>query len=1525
MARSTYPGSSYASSSSSHARSSTSSNTTTTTLNPLRALAMLAGSKPIEVLVTGFCIVTLAYFQLLHSVKHSEFLQPTSSYRSLFRSEIKDVKKASLHDNIATTTSATPTTLIRNENGQWTEAVSPLDAGASSVHTLTLSRIIVGLDSHMVNLQDDDDRNILVYPAAHSSAPVIGKSDDTVNHSHRQGAAAHARRSSSKSATHPTDLQGPEIQASLKQFQHHVKVANYAGHSFQEVCYRPSSSSPSAESECFSVDFPSSNEQGSSSATVLSLGLDDTLSEQGSSWQQALASSSPLTDSKGYTYVPVAASTSNSRRANHQDGLGLSFSAFPPTDQITSPSSSRYDAEESKSVKWMLYAGRAFIMRFYALAKKADSADIFIMLLGYLLMHLTFINLFINMRKLGSKFWLGCSVLVYGVFGFLLSLFAASTLGISINPILLSEALPFLVITVGFEKPFILARAVFSNPALTPVGNGNNGGTSSSLLRSRVPSRAHIYPSMTTSTRVSAFGPHPELQENGEAMNGHANGHAIADNIGSAAGGRLRWGNPVPAKEIVIQGFDKTGKQIVRDYAIEIAVLVAGSLTGVQGLKEFCQLAALILVFDCLFLFGFFASVLTVMVEVRRIRIMRNLRRTDSSADLAHILDDGTTPDLNAPEPSEPLTAGQRIKQLLLGPPADSKNGESPTARLKILLISAFLVLHALNLCTTLTAKTAMTRHTAVSSPTASASYTFTDAFSDLVGASPTASAIKPALDKLSALHPPATKLAVHISAPIVFRLVLPGQPLTETAARALGMSEGGLQARSSAAILDSFMSGWTKLVGDPVLSKWIVIILIVSVFLNGYLLKGIAVGDQGIGEGFVPNSAGEAAARLLLGGKESKQSKVKRRWSGGIEGLQKMQTEFTLADAAELAKQRRAELIEDEKERDLADAKALKEQQRQKKLNKPAKGPQDGAESSDDSTPGSPLFMSTKKRASQHVTGRLVGTDSQLSPVNGLPLVMTPNESESELSSRREPSETSSEATADTPATTVLSDSESNMVTPTINALIPSDSATLRPLDEVVNIFAAGKGALLVSDEEVILMVQKGKLAAYALEKLLKDNLRAVKIRRALISRASTTKVLEHCSLPYLHYDYSKVMGQCCENVIGYTPLPIGVAGPLRIDGHSLPIPMATTEGALIASTSRGCKALNAGGGLSTVVFQDAMTRGPALEFPSAVQSAAAKKWIDSEQGSTIMKAAFNSTSRFARLQSLKCAIAGRVLYVRFATQTGDAMGMNMISKGTERALETMMTDHFPEMKVLALSGNYCTDKKPAAINWIEGRGKSVVAEGIVPGNIVKTILKTTVQELVRVNIAKNLVGSAVAGTMGGNNAHAANILAAIFLATGQDPAQVVESANCMTLMEAVNDGQDLLISCTMPSIEVGTIGGGTILPPQNAMLKMLGVDGPHPTSPGENARRLARIICAAVVAGELSLMSSLAEGSLVKSHMALNRSAPATPATVAVTGHSYLTPAPTRPTTPSQAHQPLRPVSSALHLTPMTASRQQ
>jgi hydroxymethylglutaryl-CoA reductase (NADPH) len=260
--------------------------------------------------------------------------------------------------------------------------------------------------------------------------------------------------------------------------------------------------------------------------------------------------------------------------------------------------------------------------------------------------------------------------------------------------------------------------------------------------------------------------------------------------------------------------------------------------------------------------------------------------------------------------------------------------------------------------------------------------------------------------------------------------------------------------------------------------------------------------------------------------------------------------------------------------------------------------------------------------------------------------------------------------------------------------------------------------------------------------------------------------------------------MGACCENVIGYIPIPLGIAGPLKIDGVLFPIPMATAEGTLVASTSRGCKALNAGGGVTTVLTQDGMTRGPAIDFPTITDAAQAKMWLDSPEGFAEIQEAFESTSRFAKLQSLKTALAGRTLYVRFATTTGDAMGMNMISKGTEKSLEAMQK-RFPDMVTLALSGNYCTDKKPAAINWIEGRGKSVVAEAVIPGKVVKSVLKTTVEALCNLNMKKNLIGSALAGSIGGFNAHAANILTAIFLATGQDPAQNVESSMCMTLME--------------------------------------------------------------------------------------------------------------------------------------------
>jgi hydroxymethylglutaryl-CoA reductase (NADPH) len=281
-------------------------------------------------------------------------------------------------------------------------------------------------------------------------------------------------------------------------------------------------------------------------------------------------------------------------------------------------------------------------------------------------------------------------------------------------------------------------------------------------------------------------------------------------------------------------------------------------------------------------------------------------------------------------------------------------------------------------------------------------------------------------------------------------------------------------------------------------------------------------------------------------------------------------------------------------------------------------------------------------------------------------------------------------------------------------------------------------------------------------------------------------------------------------------------------------------------------------------------MTRGPAVELPSAKRAAELKAWLEQPENYTAMKKVFDSTSRFARLQEIKVGIAGRKAFLRFKCATGDAMGMNMISKAVTEAL-TYIYSFFDDMKVLGLSGNYCTDKKPSAINWIDGRGKSVVCEATIPKEVVKKVLKTNVRDVVELNISKNLIGSSMAGSIGGNNAHASNIVTAIFIACGQDPAQNVESSNCMTLFEETPNG-DLYMSCTMPSIEVGTVGGGTNLAAQAACLQMLGVKGSSEV-PGQNAQTLARIVCATVMAGELSLMSAIASGDLIKAHLKHNR----------------------------------------------------
>lgn len=1048
--------------------------------------------------------------------------------------------------------------------------------------------------------------------------------------------------------------------------------------------------------------------------------------------------------------------------------------------------------------------------------------------------------------------------MISSTFAFLLALFSAYLLAVPVDLISLSEALPFLVITVGFDKPFLLARAVFNNPEITPV---------------RAPLPAPV-PDFNGEKFISqakaALLEREKLAKESDRSNGNdsaqaANGSAALDllaldrelqihariqrEIAEAKDKTIRWAAPIGAKFIVGDAVNQVGANIVRDYAIEIAVLCLGAASGIGGLREFCHLAALILTMDCLCLFTFYVAILSVMVEVYRIKLARKLTpsfkssklKASDSSDSTGIASPpsssgrATPPKQDNAVPSFSLFNPRDWKMALLGPKGSDLNDnvndlakkKSPAGKLKLTLIVAFLVLHIANLCTPLTEQTALRPHESRTSipPSVTAALNADVAW------------IKSHAQVLDSLEKP---VALELL-PSVHTIAFSAERAdAETDPVVMGAKDS--KRSRSMASLDHFMSEWTLLVGDPVLSKWIVVALFVSILLNGYLLKGIASGSAP-GGSTGPVAVAAAAARLVgAGGAWDADVPVKRdtlrnrrRWSGGIQLERFSNTRHTdSSDEPTATHQEKLERI--------SQVDPITHQRRPSVSTNTLQTVEEVR--SGETTPRSDRDTAKQNGIANKVQQHPKSSEKSGHPLqtNGRPL--------------RVPS----------PSTIVTGIDE-------VSVELRSGSVENRSIEECWEIYAGGLGAFDLSDEEVVMLVQKGKIPGYGLEKGLKDLERAVKIRRAVMSRASVTRTLEYSDLPMKDYDYSRIIGACCENVVGFMPIPVGIAGPLNIDGISTHIPMATTEGTLVASTSRGCKALNAGGGVITVLHKDGMTRGPAVEFGKLEEAATCKVWIEEGEGFAVLKKAFESTSRFAKLISLKCALAGRTLYIRFTLRTGDAMGMNMAGKASNASLDALC-ERFPTAKVVALSANYCTDKKPAAINWIDGRGKSVVAEAVIPGNIVKTVLKTDVKTLVNLNWKKNLMGSAMAGSIGGFNAHASNILTAMFLATGQDPAQNVESSMCMTLMEAVNDDQDLLISCSMPCIEVGTVGGGTILGPQSAMLEFLGVAGAHPTEPGANARRLARIICAAVMAGELSLMSALAANQLISAHMKLNRS---------------------------------------------------
>ncbi len=376
-----------------------------------------------------------------------------------------------------------------------------------------------------------------------------------------------------------------------------------------------------------------------------------------------------------------------------------------------------------------------------------------------------------------------------------------------------------------------------------------------------------------------------------------------------------------------------------------------------------------------------------------------------------------------------------------------------------------------------------------------------------------------------------------------------------------------------------------------------------------------------------------------------------------------------------------------------------------------------------------------------------------------------------------------------------------------------------------------------------------------------------AVEIRRKAVEKM-TGKQLK--AVGSVELDYAAIRNKNAENVIGGTVFPLGVAGPVQVKGGYVKgefyVPMATTEGALIASVSRGMKGITASGGASARIIEDGMARAPVFALDSIVDVERFLKWIK-ENNSKIREAAEATTSH-GKLKEVMPFVAGNNVWLRFRYSTGDAMGMNMVTIATEAAC-SYIEQSFKGARCVAVSGNMCSDKKESLVNNLYGRGKTVLCDAIISGKILSDVFKTTATKANEVNLRKNLLGSARAGSLK-YNAHFANTVAAIFAATGQDIAQVVESSSGYTWTEV--RGDDLYISVTLTSLEVGTVGGGTSLPTQMEALSILGVHGAGNPA-GSNSSKLAEIIAAAVLAGELNLLCALSTRELGKAHKKLGR----------------------------------------------------
>ena len=359
----------------------------------------------------------------------------------------------------------------------------------------------------------------------------------------------------------------------------------------------------------------------------------------------------------------------------------------------------------------------------------------------------------------------------------------------------------------------------------------------------------------------------------------------------------------------------------------------------------------------------------------------------------------------------------------------------------------------------------------------------------------------------------------------------------------------------------------------------------------------------------------------------------------------------------------------------------------------------------------------------------------------------------------------------------------------------------------------------------------------------------------------------VEHPNLLAHSLDPATLRGNI-ENFVGVAQVPVGIAGPLLVNGEHAKgefyVPLATTEGTLVASYSRGMKLARQAGGVTVTVIDDAMQRAPAFAFRSAREAREFGRWL--EENFAEVKRRADETTSVGSLRDIQQFPASRIVFTRFNFTTGDAAGQNMTSKATAMACKWIASQR-PEIENFALESNFATDKKASRVNMLHTRGKRVVAEITLPADLLQEEMRVDSRRSFRSRLMANL-GSFMSGATN-NGAQAANGITAMFIATGQDVANVAESSAAYDFSEVLPNG-DYYRSITLPSLIVATYGGGTGLATQRECLEMLGCYGEG------KVNKLAEIVAAVVLCGDISLQSAIVADEWVTAHDRLGRNRP-------------------------------------------------